>query len=52
VVLACGEREWRHGAIEYPAEAKRAFDWLVTNLAYALSTGVDAYCDDATVGRR
>ena len=52
VVLACGEREWRHVAFEYPAEAKRAFDRLVTSLSRALNGGVDAYCEDATVGRR
>jgi len=52
VVLACGEREWRHVAFEYPAAAKRAFDRLVTSLSRALNAGVDAYCEDATVGRR
>ena len=39
------------GICLYPAEAKRAFDRLVTNLAHALSGGVDAYCEDATVAR-
>jgi hypothetical protein len=52
VVLACGEREWRHIAFEYPAEAKRAFDRLVTRLSQALDGSGDRYCRDATVGRR
>jgi hypothetical protein len=52
VVLACGEREWRHIAFEYPAEAKRAFDRLVTSLSRALDGAVDNYCEDASVGRR
>jgi hypothetical protein len=51
VVLACGERQWRHIAFEYPAEAKRAFDSLVTSMSKALDRSVDAYCEDATIGR-
>jgi hypothetical protein len=49
VVLACGERTWRHVAFEYPAEAKRAFDRLVTRVARALDRAVDKDCD-AVVG--
>jgi hypothetical protein len=57
VVLACNEREWRHVAFEYPAEARRAFDRLVTRLSHALVGSVDTYCRNAegrdeTVGRR
>jgi hypothetical protein len=52
VMLACDEREWRHIAFEYPAEAKRAFDRLVTRVSRALNDSVDTYCRDATVGRR
>jgi hypothetical protein len=57
VVLACGEREWRHIAFEYPAGAKPAFDRLVARLSHALVGSVDSHCRDAeardeTVGRR
>jgi hypothetical protein len=51
VVVACGQRQWRHIAFEYPAEAKRAFDSLVTSMSKALDRSVDAYCEDATVSR-
>jgi hypothetical protein len=51
VVLACGQHQWRHIAFEYPAEAKRAFDSLVTSISKALDRSVDTYCEDATVSR-
>jgi hypothetical protein len=51
VVLACGQHQWRHIAFEYPAEAKRAFDSLVTSMSKALDRSVGAYCEDATVSR-
>jgi hypothetical protein len=51
VVLACGDRQWRHISFEYPAEEKRAFDRLVTSMSRALDRTVDAYCEDMTVGR-
>ncbi len=47
-VLACGERNWRHIAFEYPAEAKRAYDRLITRLAHALDLAVDQDCDQTT----
>jgi hypothetical protein len=48
-VLACGERQWRHVAYEYPAEARRAFDGMVARLAQALNLAMNADCDE-TVG--
>jgi hypothetical protein len=36
VVLACGGTTWRHIAFEYPAQAKWAFDRLVTHVSRAL----------------
>jgi hypothetical protein len=47
-VLACGERSWRHVAFEYPAEAKRVYDRLVTRVAHALDLAVDRDCDEVT----
>ncbi len=52
VVLACGQRQWRHIALEYPAEAKRAFDGLVTSFSHALDRARDDNCEDPTIGRR
>ena len=49
VVLACGERSWRHIAFEYPAEAKRAFEPLIARMARALDREVGQNCD-AVVG--
>jgi hypothetical protein len=45
VVLACGERTWRHVAFEYPAEAKRAFEPLIARIARALDGAVQQNCD-------
>jgi len=50
-VLACGERQWRHIAFEYSAEARRAFDQLVSAMSLGLDRSVNQNCD-ATVGRR
>jgi serine/threonine-protein kinase len=50
VVLACGGNTWRHIAFEYPAEAKRAFDRLVTRVAIAMDRAAKADCNE-TVGR-
>jgi len=47
-VLACGQRSWRHIAFEYPAEAKRVYDRLVTRVAHALELTVDRDCDETT----
>jgi len=49
VVLACGERSWRHIALEYPAAAKRAFERLITRAGRALDREVEHNCD-AVVG--
>jgi serine/threonine-protein kinase len=50
VVLACGERSWRHIAFEYPAAAKRAFERLVTEVARALDQAADEDCDAIASG--
>jgi hypothetical protein len=36
VVLACDGRQWQHVALEYPAEAKRAFTRLIDGVGRAL----------------
>jgi hypothetical protein len=51
VALACDGRYWGHVALEYPAEAKLAFDRVVTTLSKAVDAAVNASCEDATVGR-
>src|SRR5712691_155992 len=48
-MLACSGRQWRHIAFEYPAEAKRDFEPLVTRMARALDRAIDEDCD-VTVG--
>jgi len=45
VVLACGERTWRHIAFEYPAEAKRAFGPMIARMARALDSEIEKNCD-------
>jgi len=44
VVLACGERQWRHIAFEYPAKERRQFDRLVTRMARALDSAKEEDC--------
>jgi hypothetical protein len=46
-VLACGESQWRHVMFEYPAEAKRDFDRLVTSISRALDQDRDNDCNIA-----
>ena len=45
VVLACGERQWRHIAFEYPTDEKRQFDRLVTRMSRALDMAREENCD-------
>ena len=51
-VLACGGRQWRHFALEYPSERRRPFDSLIDSLSRALDRSAEDDCGDATVGRR
>jgi hypothetical protein len=44
VVLACGERQWRHIALEYPAKEKRQFDRLVSRMSRALDRAREEDC--------
>jgi len=44
-VLACGERQWRHIAFEYPAVSKSAFDRFVTAMSRALDRSVGKNCE-------
>jgi serine/threonine-protein kinase len=44
VVLACGERQWRHIALEYPADEKRQFDRLVSRMSRALDRAREEDC--------
>jgi hypothetical protein len=44
VVLACGERQWRHIAFEYPAKEKRKFDQLVSRMSRALDRAREEEC--------
>ena len=48
-MLACSGRQWRHIAFEYPAQAKRDFEPLVTRMGRALDRAIDDDCD-VTVG--
>jgi serine/threonine-protein kinase len=48
VVLACGGQQWRHVALEYPAEAKRSFERLIERLSKVVDVTTDDGCD---VGR-
>ena len=44
VVLGCDGRMWRHIAFEYPADAKRAFDSLVTRVSRGLTSAAGEEC--------
>jgi len=48
MVLACGERQWRHVAFEYPAKEKRKFDQLVSRMSRALVRARDEDCRPAS----
>src|SRR5215510_1482660 len=48
MVLACGERQWRHVAFEYPAKEKRKFDQLVGRMSRALDRARDEDCRPAS----
>jgi hypothetical protein len=48
VILACGERQWRHIAFEYPAKDKRQFDRLVSRMSRALDRAGDEDCHPPT----
>jgi hypothetical protein len=52
VILACGERTWRHIAVEYPARMKNTVDRLITLMSRVAEDTVAEHCDDETVGRR
>ncbi len=43
-MLACGGKSWRHIAFEYPLEAKRRMDRVVTRAARVLDDGTDEDC--------
>jgi hypothetical protein len=45
VVLACGDQQWRHIALEYPAEAKHHFDRLIEGLSKVVDVTTDSDCD-------
>jgi len=47
-ILACGDRQWRHIAFEYPADAKQNFDRLVTRMSHALDRARDEECNLAS----
>jgi hypothetical protein len=49
--LACGRKSWHHLAFEYPAEAKRNMDGLVTNVARALDDYENYGCEPALSSR-
>jgi hypothetical protein len=44
VVLACGERQWRHIAFEYPTKQKRQFDGLISRMSRALDRAREEDC--------
>jgi hypothetical protein len=48
VVLACGERQWRQIAFEYPAKEKRQFDGLVSRMSRALDRAREEDCRPPT----
>jgi len=52
VILACGERTWRHIDIEYPAGMKSSLDRLITFISRVAEDTVAQHCEDETVGRR
>jgi hypothetical protein len=45
--LACGGKSWHHVAFEYPAEAKRSMDGVVTDAVRALDDYENTGCDPA-----
>jgi len=49
VVLACGERQWRHIAFEYPANEKRQFDGLISRMSRALDRAREEECRPLTL---
>ena len=46
VMLACGGTQWRHVALEYPAEAKTKFDRYVENVSRGFERIADDGCGD------
>jgi hypothetical protein len=48
VVLACGKRQWRHIAFEYPAKEKRQFDGLISRMSHALDRAREEECRPPT----
>ena len=46
VILACGGTQWRHVALEYPAEAKTKFDRYVENVSRGFERIADDGCGD------
>ncbi len=46
VALACGGTQWRHIALEYPAEAKTRFDRYVANVSRSFERIADDGCGD------
>ena len=52
VVLACGERTWRHIAFEYPARMKATLDRPIALISRVAEDTIAEFCEDETVGRR
>jgi len=46
VALACGGTQWRHIALEYPAQAKTRFDRYVENISRGFERIADDGCGD------
>ncbi len=46
VSLACGGTQWRHVALEYPAQDKRRFDRFVENVSRGFERIADDGCGD------
>ena len=46
VMLACGGAQWRHVALEYPAQDKARFDRLVENISRGFERIADDGCGD------
>jgi hypothetical protein len=49
--LACGGKSWHHVAFEYPAEAKRSMEGVVTEAVRALDDYENTGCDPAVSSR-
>ena len=49
--LACGGRSWHHVAFEYPAEAKRSMEGVVTDTVRALDDYENTGCDPTVSSR-